>query len=50
MWTIAIVLTTLWVLGLVNGYTMGGFLHILLAIAFVVVVVGLIRGASWQKK
>ena len=42
--TIAIILIVLWVLGLVSSYTMGGFIHILLVIAIVVVLVRLISG------
>jgi len=42
--TIAVVLIILWVLGLVSSYTMGGFIHILLVIAVVVIVIRLIQG------
>ena len=42
--TIAIILILLWLLGLISAYTMGGFIHILLVIAVVVVVVRLIQG------
>ena len=42
--TIAVILLVLWLLGLVSSYTMGGFIHILLVIAVVVVVVRLIQG------
>ena len=42
--TIAIVLLVLWVLGLVSTYTMGGFIHILLVVAIVVILVRLIQG------
>ena len=42
--TIALILLVLWVLGLVSSYTMGGFIHILLVIAIVVVVINLIQG------
>jgi len=44
LWTIAVVLLILWVLGFVSSYTMGGFIHILLVIAIVVVLVRIIRG------
>ena len=44
LWIIAVVLIVLWVLGLVSSYTMGGFIHILLVIAVVVVLVRIIRG------
>jgi hypothetical protein len=46
LWTIAVVLIILWALGLVSSYTMGGFIHILLVLAIVVV---LIRVIQWQK-
>lgn len=42
--TIAIILLVLWVLGLVSTYTMGGFIHILLVVAIVVVLVQIIQG------
>ncbi len=42
--TIAIILLVLWVLGLVSSYTMGGFIHILLVVAVVVIVIRLIQG------
>jgi hypothetical protein len=42
--TIAVILIALWALGLVSSYTMGGFIHILLAIAIIVVLVRVIRG------
>ena len=42
--TIAVVLLILWVLGLVSSYTMGGFIHILLVIALVVIVLRVIQG------
>ncbi len=44
LWTIAIILIVLWALGLVSAYTMGGFIHVLLVIAIVVVLVRLIQG------
>ncbi len=44
LWTIAVVLIILWLLGLVNGYTMGNFIHILLVIAIIVVLVRIIQG------
>jgi hypothetical protein len=44
LFTLAILLCILWVLGLVTSYTMGGFIHILLVIALVVVVVRVIQG------
>jgi hypothetical protein len=44
LYTIAVVLIILWLLGLVSSYTMGGFIHILLVIALVVVLLGFIQG------
>ena len=44
LWTIAVILIVLWLLGLVTGYTMGNFIHILLVIAIVVVLVRVIQG------
>jgi hypothetical protein len=43
-WTIAVILIALWLLGLVSSYTMGGFLHILLVVAIVMVLVNLFSG------
>ena len=42
--TIAVILVILWILGLVSSYTLGGFIHVLLVIALVVVVLRLIQG------
>ena len=44
LWTIFVILVVLWMLGLVSGYTIGGFIHILLVIAIVVVLIRIIRG------
>ena len=44
LWTIFIILLALWLLGLITGYTMGGFVHILLVIAVVVLIIRLIQG------
>ncbi len=44
LYTIAVVLLILWVLGLVTSYTIGGFIHILLVVAIVMVLVNLIGG------
>ena len=44
LYTLAIVLIVLWLLGLITSYTMGGFIHVLLVIALVVLVVRLIQG------
>jgi hypothetical protein len=44
LWTIAVLLIVLWGLGLVTSYTMGGFIHILLVVAVVVILVRIIQG------
>jgi Family of unknown function (DUF5670) len=44
LWTIFVILLILWALGLVTSYTMGGFVHILLVIAVVVLVINLLQG------
>ena len=44
LWTIAVILVIMWLLGLVTGYTMGNFIHILLVIAIVIVLVRVIQG------
>jgi hypothetical protein len=44
LWTIAVVLVVLWLLGLVSSYTMGGFIHILLVLAIVIVLINVIQG------
>ena len=44
LYTIAVILVVLWLLGLVSSYTMGGFIHILLVIAIVVVLLNIIQG------
>lgn len=44
LYTIAIVMLVLWLLGLVSSYTLGGFVHVLLVIALVMFLVGLIGG------
>ena len=44
LWTIAVILLVLWALGLVTSYTMGGFIHILLVVAIVVVLINVIQG------
>jgi uncharacterized protein DUF5670 len=44
--TIAIILVILWLLGMVSSYTLGGFIHILLVIAVVVVIIRIIRGRN----
>lgn len=44
LWTIFVVLMILWLLGMVTSYTMGGFIHILLALAIIVVLIRVIQG------
>jgi len=44
LWTIAVVLVLLWLLGFVSSYTMGGFVHLLLLLAVVVVLLRVIQG------
>jgi hypothetical protein len=44
LYTIAVVLLILWLLGLVTSYTLGGFIHILLVVAIIMVLVNLIAG------
>jgi hypothetical protein len=44
LWTIFVVLLVLWLLGIVSSYTMGGFIHVLLVIAIVVVLIRVING------
>jgi hypothetical protein len=44
--TLAILLIILWILGLVSSYTLGGFIHILLVIAIIVIVLRVIQGRS----
>jgi hypothetical protein len=44
LWTIAVVMLVLWLLGMVSSYTMGGFIHILLVVAVVSLLVRLIQG------
>ena len=44
LWTIAVVLLVLWAVGLVSSYTLGGFIHILLVVAIIVVLLNVIQG------
>ena len=44
LYTIAVILIILWLLGLVSSYTMGGFIHVLLVIAVIVIILRLISG------
>jgi len=44
LWTIAVILIILWLLGMVSSYTLGGFVHILLVVAVIMVLVNIIQG------
>lgn len=44
LWTIFVILLVLWLLGMVSSYTLGGFLHILLVLAIVVILIRVIQG------
>jgi hypothetical protein len=44
LWTIAVLLVVLWLLGMISAYTLGGFIHILLVLAIVAVLIRLIQG------
>jgi Family of unknown function (DUF5670) len=44
LWTIFVILLVLWLLGLVSSYTLGGFIHILLVLALVVLILQLVSG------
>ena len=46
VWTIFVILLVLWLLGMVSSYTMGGFIHILLVLAIVVVLIRVIQGRN----
>lgn len=46
LWTIAVILLILWLLGMVSSYTLGGFIHILLVLAVVAVLIRLIQGRN----
>lgn len=46
LWTIFVILLVLWLLGMVSSYTLGGFIHLLLVLAVVVVLIRIIQGRS----
>jgi hypothetical protein len=46
LWTIAVILLVLWALGMVSSYTLGGFIHLLLVLAVIVVLIRLIQGRA----
>jgi hypothetical protein len=49
LYTIAVVLLILWLLGLVSSYTMGGFIHILIVVAVVIILINFINGRNGKK-
>ncbi len=46
LWTIAVLLLILWLLGMVSSYTLGGFIHILLVLAIIAVLIRIIQGRT----
>ena len=46
LWTVAVILLVLWALGMVSSYTLGGFIHLLLVLAIIVVLIRVIQGRS----
>ena len=46
LWTIAVILLIMWLLGMVSAYTMGGFIHLLLVLAIIVVLIRVIQGRN----
>ena len=44
LWTVAVILVILWLLGLVTSYTLGGFVHLLLVLAIIVILIRVIQG------
>ncbi len=46
LWTLFVILLIAWLLGLIGGYTLGGFVHVLLVIAIIVLIINLFRGRS----
>jgi hypothetical protein len=46
LWTIVVILLLLWALGIVTSYTLGGFIHLLLVLAIIVVLIRVIQGRS----
>ena len=46
LWTIVVILLVLWLLGMVSSYTLGGFIHILLVVAVVVLLIRIIQGRN----
>ena len=50
LWTIAVILVIMWLLGLVTSYTLGGFIHILLVLAIIVILIRVIQASRPSKK
>jgi len=46
LWTIFVILVVLWLLGIVTSYTMGGFMHVLLVLAVIVLLIRVLQGRS----
>jgi len=46
LWTIAVILVIMWLLGMITSYTLGGFLHLLLVLALVAVLIRVIQGRN----
>jgi len=46
LWTIFVILLILWLLGMVSSYTIGGFIHVLLVLAIIVVIIRLVQGRT----
>ncbi len=46
LWTIAVILLIMWLLGMITAYTVGGFIHVLLLLAIIAVLIRIIRGQS----
>lgn len=46
LWTIAVILVMMWLLGMVTSYTLGGFLHLLLVLALIAVLIRVIQGRN----
>ena len=44
LWTIAVILVVLWILGLVTSFTLNGFIHVLIVVAIIVIVIRLLQG------
>lgn len=49
LWTIAVILLVVWALGMVSSYTIGGFIHLLLVVAIIMVLVNLVSGPVYRR-